>query len=221
MVDQIKRSPQRFRHIANVPKYSRVNAVYASLHPAQGCNTSLRVCKENGRAEATTDNSQGGYGKLVNKYRVSIQRSRSEMRDLYNRKKRLNNCIGRINTDLDGTDKEDAKKLLEIMQEKDQSILNIIKCVGVILQIRRQLGKPSSQVTKEDIKSLFRWMDDKGYMMETHEKFRAVLKKFYKMVYGNNEYYPDCVKWFTVKVGKDKRNQERQLDMLLFTHFIF
>jgi site-specific recombinase XerD len=50
-------------------------------------------------------------------------------------------------------------------------------------------------------------------MVETHEKFPAILKKFYKMIYGNNEYYPDCVKWFSVKVGKDKRSQERQLDM--------
>ena len=77
------------------------------------------------------------------------------------------------------------------MQEKYQSILTIIKCVGVILQIRRQLGKQFSKVTKEDVKSLFRWMDDKCFMIETHEKFRAVLKKFYKIVYGNNQYYTD------------------------------
>ena len=43
----------------------------------------------------------------------------------------------------------------------------------------------------------------KGYKVETVEKYRAVIKKFYKMVYGNNEYYPNCVKWFSVKVGKD------------------
>jgi hypothetical protein len=47
----------------------------------------------------------------------------------------------------------------------------------------------------------------------TVEKYRAVIKKFYKMVYGNNEYYPDCVKWFAVKVGKDKHSQERGLDI--------
>ena len=29
----------------------------------------------------------------------------------------------------------------------------------------------------------------------------------------NNKYYPDCVKWFSVKVGKDKHNQERGLDI--------
>ena len=56
-------------------------------------------------------------------------------------------------------------------------------------------------------------MDNKKYKVETIEKYRAVIKKFYKMVYGNNEYYPDCVKWFSVKVGKDKHSQERGLDI--------
>ena len=36
-------------------------------------------------------------------------------------------------------------------------------------------------------------MDTKQYRVETHEIYRAVLKKFYKMIYGNNEIYPDCV----------------------------
>jgi hypothetical protein len=31
------------------------------------------------------------------------------MRDLYNRKKRLNRYVERINTDLDGADKKDSK----------------------------------------------------------------------------------------------------------------
>jgi len=56
-------------------------------------------------------------------------------------------------------------------------------------------------------------MDIKKYKVETVEKYRAVIKKFYKMVYGNNEYYPDCVKWFAVKVGKDKHSRERGLDI--------
>jgi hypothetical protein len=56
-------------------------------------------------------------------------------------------------------------------------------------------------------------MDNNRYKVETIEKYRAVIKKFYKMVYGNNEYYPDYVKWFSVKVGKDKHSQERGLDI--------
>jgi hypothetical protein len=46
-------------------------------------------------------------------------------------------------------------------------------------------------------------MNDKEYKASTHEKFRVILKVFYKVVYGNNEVYPDCVKWFSVTVGKE------------------
>jgi hypothetical protein len=56
-------------------------------------------------------------------------------------------------------------------------------------------------------------MDIKKYKVETVEKYRAVIKKSYKMVYGNNKYYPDCVKRYAVKVGKDKHSQERGLDI--------
>jgi len=115
------------------------------------------------------------------------------MRDLYNRKVRLEYWIDRINKDLDGNDKRDVLKFVEIMQEKDQSILTIIRCITAILQIRKEFEKTYSEVTKEDIKLLFRWMDSKQYKVETHGKFRAVLKKFYKMIYGNNENYPACV----------------------------
>ena len=134
------------------------------------------------------------------------------MRDLYNRKARLDYWIERIHKDLDGTDRKDVLKFVEIMQEKDQSILTIIRCITAILQLRKQLQKSYYMVTKDDIKLLFKWMDNKQYKVETHEKYRAVLKKFYKMIYGNGESYPDCVSWFSVNVGKDKKSQERNID---------
>jgi site-specific recombinase XerD len=135
------------------------------------------------------------------------------MRDLYNRKKKLDYWTERIHTDLDEHDKRDVLKFLEIMQEKDQSILTITRCISIIIQVRKQIDKSLSKFTKEDIKTIFQWMNIKKYKVETVEKYRAVIKKFYKMVYGNNEYYPDCVKWFAVKVGKDKHSQERGLDI--------
>ena len=135
------------------------------------------------------------------------------MRDLYNRKARLNYWIDRINKDLDGNDRRDVLKFVEIMQEKDQSILTIIRCITAILQLRKQFVKPYSIITKDDIKLVFRWMDNKKYKVETHEKYRAVLKKFFKMVYGNNERYPECVSWFSVNVGKDKKSQERNIEI--------
>jgi hypothetical protein len=39
------------------------------------------------------------------------------------------------------------------------------------------------------------------------------LKLFYKIVYGNNEYYPEQVKWFSSKLGKEKTGKETSMDM--------
>jgi len=45
-------------------------------------------------------------------------------------------------------------------------------------------------------------MDNKGYKVETVEKYRAVIKKFYKMVYENNEYFPDALSGFLSRLAK-------------------
>ena len=61
------------------------------------------------------------------------------MRDLYNRTKKLDYWTNRIHKDLEIHDKKDALKFLEIMREKDQSILTIIRCISITIQIRKQL----------------------------------------------------------------------------------
>ncbi len=137
--------------------------------------------------------------------------NKDTMRDLYHRKDRLQYWIKRIASDLEEPDRSDVLQLVEHMQERERAILWIIRCITALLSMRRQLKKPFREVTKFDIKELLLWMDQKGYKASTHEKYRQVLKLFYKTVYGNNENYPDCVKWFSVKVGKEK-DQKNFLD---------
>ena len=76
---------------------------------------------------------------------------------------------------------------------KDKSILWIIRCINVLLQIRKQLDKPFVECKKDDIKSIFTWMDTKKYKASTPEKFRKILKIFYKVVFGKNEFHHDLV----------------------------
>ena len=141
--------------------------------------------------------------------------SKYEMRDLYNRKVKLERWIQRIHTELQDNepDKQDILKFVSYLQEKDKSILWIVRCITALLQLKKEIKKPFSQVTKEDIKKLFEWMSNKEYKASTHEKFRVILKVFYKVVYGNNEIYPDCVKWFSVTVGKEIKSKEKSLDI--------
>jgi len=73
------------------------------------------------------------------------------------------------------------------MQDKEKSILWIVICTTAILLLRRQLGKQFGIVTKDDIRPLFKWMESQNYNASTHEKFRVILKMFYKFAFGNNE----------------------------------
>ena len=79
------------------------------------------------------------------------------MRDLYNRKVRLERWIQRLHTELQDNeaDKQDILKFVEYLQEKDKSVLWIIRCITALLQLRKEIKKPFSQVTKEDIKKFF------------------------------------------------------------------
>jgi integrase/recombinase XerD len=135
------------------------------------------------------------------------------MRDLYNRKQKLEHWIEKAKTTLDEPDRTHVLEFVEFMQEKEKSILWIVRCITALLQIRKQLDRPFVECQKGDIKSLFLWMDSKHYKVSTHEKFRKILKIFYKIVFGKNEFHPDQVNWFSTQVGKEKRSQERDLDI--------
>jgi hypothetical protein len=90
------------------------------------------------------------------------------MRDLYHRKKRLEYWLNRVNNDLQETDRNDVLKLVEHMQDRERSILWIIRCITALLTIRKQLGKSFREVTKDDIRSFLKWMDDKKYKASTN-----------------------------------------------------
>jgi hypothetical protein len=135
------------------------------------------------------------------------------MRDLYNRPKRLADWIKRVNEDVDERDRIDILKLIEHMQDKERDILWIVRCITALIILRIHLGKPLRNATKEDMRLLLKWMEQKGYKASTNEKFRQIMKLFYKVAYGNNECYPEQVKWFSSKLGKEKSGKDTTMDM--------
>jgi len=140
--------------------------------------------------------------------------SRYVMRDLYNRKHKLAYWIQKIQTELqDEKDRVDVLKLAEFMQDHERSILWTVRCITALLLVRKQLGKPFRNTTREDIRNILKWMEQKEYKRSTNEKFRQILKLFYKIVYGNNEFYPDQIKWFSTKLGKEKSGKDPSMDM--------
>ena len=103
------------------------------------------------------------------------------MRDLYNRKEKLTHWIQKAKTELNEPDRMHVLQFVEHIQEKDNSILWIVRCITALIYVRRQLDKPFVVCMKEDIKSLFECMDTKNYKASTDEKFRKILKIFIKL----------------------------------------
>jgi site-specific recombinase XerD len=99
------------------------------------------------------------------------------------------------------------------MQDRERAILWITRCITALLLMRKQLDKPFRDASKDDTRNVLKWMEQKSYKASTNEKFRQVLKLFYKIVYGNNEYYPEQIKWFSVKLGREKSGKETSMDM--------
>jgi site-specific recombinase XerD len=65
----------------------------------------------------------------------------------------------------------------------------------------------------EDIRRLIDLIENEmNYKASTIEKYKKILKFFYKVVYGKNEFYPEQVKWFSIKVSKDKARESFILD---------
>src|SRR5215218_9196012 len=95
------------------------------------------------------------------------------------------------------------------MQDRERAILWIIRCITAILLIRKQLGKPFRDATKDDIKSIFKWMENKGYKASTNEKFRQVLKLFYKKVNNKKKYKQKKEKCFFEKWEKKKAEKKK------------
>ena len=148
---------------------------------------------------------------------VSIIVKSKVNRDIYNRPKKLEHWKNRAKNELNSSDINDVFRLIEYMEDIESSTLWIVRCITALLLLRKQLDKPFREAKKEDIKKLLKWMDeDKNYKASTIEKMRTILKSFYKIVYGNNEEYPEAVKWFSVNVGKEKLRKEKRIDIEKF-----
>ena len=53
----------------------------------------------------------------------------------------------------------------------------------------------------------------KNYRSSTFEKYKLILRLFYKVVYGNNKFYPEQVKLVFNQSSKDRSLESFTLDM--------
>jgi hypothetical protein len=87
-------------------------------------STNINHIRINPKTSTSSIVKQNKNDNSSDKYKIVKLFENNQMRDLYNRKKKLDYWTDRIHKDLDEYDKKDVLKFLEIMQ--DQSILTIL-----------------------------------------------------------------------------------------------
>ena len=105
-------------------------------------------------------------------------------------------------------------KFVEYMKDNANAILWITRCITALISMRKFMRKSYGDATKEDIRALIDFIENhQNYRPSTIEKYKIILRLFYKVVYGDNKFYPEQFNWFSTKVSKDKSRDSFTLDM--------
>ena len=85
-------------------------------------------------------NKKVNYLKYKNNTDYPIKKKK-EMRDLYDREKKLLYWIKRAESDLEESDRTDVLKLVKHLQDQDRASIWIIRYITVLITMRKQITK--------------------------------------------------------------------------------
>ena len=77
-------------------------------------------------------------------------------------------------------------------------------------------GRPFDEVTKQDLKNFFNDMAER-YDPGTIDNMKTYIKRFYKWLLGEDEEYPDLVKW--IKKSNHRRQRVERSDLITYEEF--
>lgn len=133
-----------------------------------------------------------------------------EKRDLYNTESRMQTALSKLEeAKIPAQSRKDIKNFATAMQAQGIKKIRILKTVYVLAPFAASLKKPFKNATKKDIEKLIAKLENnKNYAPWTKADYKTVLKRFYKWLLGNDEFYPDCIKWLKIKSPSDNQLPE-------------
>ncbi|MFA5930903.1 MAG: site-specific integrase [archaeon] len=134
----------------------------------------------------------------------------AEHKDIYYCDARLDSALKTLHeSKISSTDKKDIENFIASMQALGIKKIRLIKNVIVLRFISQGNNKPFREATKNDCEKMIAKIENnKDYAAWTKADYKTVLKRFYKWLLGNDEYYPDCIKWLKIKSPNDTQLPE-------------
>jgi integrase len=134
---------------------------------------------------------------------------------------RFERTLERVKDELTAEDRELVLKFEQSLASQGVSRARRASYLGTLLRLRKLLGKPFSAVTKEDIQRVLAGLLDSGKSEWTIHDYRVTLKRFYKWLLGNDEEYPELVKWIKTtpknqnKLPRDSLLSNEEIEQLV------
>ncbi len=125
--------------------------------------------------------------------------------DIYNSEKRLESALQSLQTtnNIPPTNKQTITKFINSMKAQGIKPIRLKKEVYTLRDIAQILGQTFSSATKEDIERVLCEIESNGYSAWTKADYRIILKRFYKWLLGEDEFYPRIVSWIRNKEPKN------------------
>jgi len=124
------------------------------------------------------------------------------MKDIHNYQLRLKNALRRLDdTSVSARNKEVIVRFYNDWSVQGLTKPRLAKLVDTMHSLSIVLRVDLETATVDDIKRLVRDLDDReDWTAWTKSTYKAILKKFYKWLKGNNEEYPPEVKWIKATI---------------------
>ena len=131
--------------------------------------------------------------------------------DIYRMKRRLDSLLKKVeNSSILKKNKDIILKFYDYALSIGLSKPRICTYLIVLPQFSEWLDIPFTETSKEDIRKLARKIEQGDYTEFTKNQYKAILKRFYKWLNGDEE-YPEKVKWIKTSCRKTKRKQPEGL----------
>ena len=90
----------------------------------------------------------------------------------------------------------------------------IIKYIEVMLEFGKVTEKDFDLVVKGDVEQFARYLEERDLSAWTKYTQKVVIKRFYKWLKGNNEFYPEEVKWMKCRIKRSEMKLPEEGDLI-------
>lgn len=124
--------------------------------------------------------------------------------DPHGKAKRLRSAIEKLKAGTYPISKANSKLIVDFHRDlvtENLSAQRLYKYVETLIQIAKKVKKPIRNMTKNQIKAfVIEIASETRYSQWTKHDYKCVLRRVFKWLRGNNEFYPEEVSWIKIHV---------------------